>query len=132
MGVPLNFEPQPGVYFVSNVGLTKNPDGTYTITPGSTTAGGTPRTSQGGLFVPAAGVELANRPAYTSGVRFYLASGASIQLYYAPTGTAYNGATANTETINVAGVSDEPLSGTDTIFVMNVTGTVECRWVQQM
>lgn len=89
--------------------------------------------SQGGLLVPSAstnGTQLQSRPARTSGVRLYLLSGASITYYFADTTFVPSGAPSNTVQQTTAGVFDEPLAGTDTIFVTVVSGTVLFRWVE--
>ena len=90
--------------------------------------------AQGALRTPSAsanGTELTGRPGTTNGVRFYSASGGSVTYYFGTAGGVPGGAPANTVTFapSASGVQDEPLAGSDAIFVTAVTGSVLYRWI---
>jgi len=107
------------------------------IFSGSSSSGGA---AQGNAFaVPANttnGTELAPRPSVTSGVRFYMSATSSVTLFVAPTGSNPSGApsvtwkVSNTSATDGA-IHDEPLAGTDGLFLTASTGTVEARYVQR-
>ena len=72
-----------------------------------------------------------SRPAGSSGIRFFLASGDSVAYTVQPIGTDFTGAVPNQVTISgpTTQTHDEPFSPDLMLFVVKVAGAPQCRWV---
>lgn len=107
--------------------------GLKVILVGSTGGGAT---SMGALAAPTAstnGTELSGRPASFSGIRFYIPEGETVTYFFAATGSSPGAPPTNTitQTGQTDGsMVDEPLFGTDAIFITATGAGVLYRWVK--